>query len=141
MLRALIVEDQVDVRETLRLLLSLRGWEARAAADGLEGLQLALEWRPDAVVCDIGLPGMDGWRLGKQIRESLGASVRLVALTGYGLPADYQRSKEAGFEAHLVKPADPRELINLLSPPRKDSLHPDVESGPRGLFLACRARP
>jgi CheY-like chemotaxis protein len=112
--RVLVVEDQADLRDSLVLLLSVFGCQARAAADGLEGLRLALQWRPDVVISDIGLPGLDGWRLCRLLREAMGNSVLLVALTGYGLPADHKRSREAGFDAHLNKPADPPVLLRLL---------------------------
>src|SRR5262249_6955981 len=70
--RVRVGEDQADVRESLLLLLSCRGSEARGAADGAEGLRLALQWRPDAVISDIGLPPLDGWRLAEEVRSRLG---------------------------------------------------------------------
>src|SRR5262249_11807483 len=77
--RVLVVEDNDDVRESLCLLLSLSGYEVRKAADGAEGVRQALEWQPDAVVSDIGLPGLDGWELGRRVRAGLGRAVLLVA--------------------------------------------------------------
>jgi CheY-like chemotaxis protein len=112
--RVLVVEDNAVTRESLVLLLSVSGFDPRGAADGPEGLRQALEWRPDVVITDIGLPGLDGWQLGRAVREVLGQSVLLVALTGYGLPRDQQRSDGAGFDAHLTKPADPAALLELL---------------------------
>jgi CheY-like chemotaxis protein len=74
------------------------------------------EWRPDVVLCDIGLPGLDGYGVAREIRlNPTTARVRLLALTGYGEDEDRRRSSEAGFDAHLVKPADPAELSRLLS--------------------------
>jgi len=113
-LRVLVIEDNPDTRETLQLLLTLSGHETRTAADGLEGLRLALAWRPEAVIADIGLPGMNGWDVGRQTRAALGENVLLIALTGYGQPADCQRSLEAGFDAHLIKPAEVESLLGLL---------------------------
>jgi CheY-like chemotaxis protein len=108
------VEDNPDTRESLCLLLSLSGCEVRQAADGAEGLRLALGWRPDAVVSDIGMPGLDGWQVARRLRRALGPGVLLVALTGYGQDEDRRRSQEAGFDHHLNKPADPRDLLRLL---------------------------
>ena len=112
--RVLVVEDNTVTRESLVMLLSVSGFVARGAADGPQGLQQALDWRPDAVITDVGLPGLDGWQLGRLVREVLGASVLLVALTGCGLPRDQQRTDGAGFDAHLTKPADPAEILELL---------------------------
>jgi CheY-like chemotaxis protein len=80
----LVIEDNADTRESLCLLLSLSGCDVREAADGAEGLRRALLWCPDAVVCDIGMPGLDGWQVARRLRRALGPGVLLVALTGYG---------------------------------------------------------
>jgi CheY-like chemotaxis protein len=117
--RVLVVEDNHDARESLCLVLAARGWEVRDAADGAEGLRLALEWRPDAVVSDIGMPGLDGWELARCLRAALGAAVRLVALSGFSRPEDYRRSLGAGFDAHLAKPAEPDDLLAVLGPARR----------------------
>jgi two-component system, chemotaxis family, CheB/CheR fusion protein len=113
--RVLVVEDQDDVRESLLLLFSCRGYESRGAADGEEGLRLALAWRPEVVISDIGLPALDGWRLAEQVRRHLGGAGLLIALTGYALESDRRRSLQAGFDAHLAKPADPQVLLGLLA--------------------------
>ena len=110
----LVVEDQADGREALVRLLTLFGCEVRAAEDGAAGLSEALAWRPDAVVSDIGMPGMDGWALAERVRAQMGAAVLLIALTGYGAPGDVERTRRAGFDAHLTKPADPERLRGLL---------------------------
>jgi two-component system, chemotaxis family, CheB/CheR fusion protein len=112
--RVLVIEDEDDVRYALRLLLSLSGYEVREATDSREGVRLALEWRPDAVISDIGLPGSDGWEVGRRLRGRLGKGALLVALTAYDLDEDYRRSREAGFDHHLSKPADPEVLLRLL---------------------------
>jgi CheY-like chemotaxis protein len=117
--RVLVVEDNDDARESLCLVLAAHGWEVRAAAGGAEGVRLALDWRPDAVVSDIGLPGLDGWELARRLRAALGAAVRLVALSGFSRPQDCRRSLEAGFDAHLAKPAEPEDLLALLGPARR----------------------
>jgi two-component system, chemotaxis family, CheB/CheR fusion protein len=97
-------------------LLTLCGYEVHDAADGPSGLAEVLAWRPDAVVSDIGMPGMDGWALAERVRAQMGTAVLLIALTGYGAPDDVERSFRAGFDAHLTKPADPKRLLGLLSP-------------------------
>jgi two-component system, sensor histidine kinase len=114
--RVLLVEDNPDCRSTLSLLLKVYGYEVRAASDGRSGLREAMEWRPDAVVSDIGLPGLDGWQLAPLLRACLGGGAALVALTGYGSAGDLERSRLAGFDAHLVKPADIKELVAALGP-------------------------
>jgi CheY-like chemotaxis protein len=118
MARILVVEDHADTARTLSMLLRLKGHETRSAPDGPSGLAEALSWRPDCVVCDIGLPGMDGWQLGARLRAELGPSVVLVAVSGYCADADVERSREAGFDRHLAKPAEPAELLAALGPAR-----------------------
>src|SRR5262245_20898625 len=112
--RVLVVEDIPDARESLCLLLSLCGYEVREAADGAEGVRLALEWRPDAVVSDLGMPGLDGWEVARRLRDSMGDGVLLIAVSGYVKDEDRQRSQSAGFDHHLGKPADPGKLLGLL---------------------------
>jgi CheY-like chemotaxis protein len=112
--RVLVVEDNNDARESLCLLLSLSGYEAREAADGHDGVRQALGWRPDAVISDIGMPGLDGWQVARQVRDAMGEGVLLIALTGYCTDEDLQRSQAAGFDHHLAKPADPGKLLCLL---------------------------
>ncbi|MFO0846693.1 MAG: response regulator [Gemmataceae bacterium] len=114
--RVLVVEDRPDCRDTLSLLLSVLGYEVRAAPDGPSGLSEAQAWQPDCVVCDVGLPGLDGWQLGPRLRACLGGDAVLVALTGYGTEEDRERSRLAGFNAHLVKPASPPDLVAALGP-------------------------
>jgi CheY-like chemotaxis protein len=114
----LIIEDQADQREALRLALSLRGHTVMAAADGASGVTLARAERPDVVLVDIGLPQMDGYEVARRIRASeLGTSVRLIALTGYGQPQDRARAEEAGFDLHLVKPVEDQRLDQVLRHP------------------------
>lgn len=112
--RILIVEDQSDARETLKVLLGLHGHEVEVAGDGLEGLQKAVSFQPDVCVFDIGLPLCDGYQLARDVRATLGASPFLIALTAYGSAEDQQRSSSAGFNLHLVKPADPHQLCQLV---------------------------
>jgi PAS domain S-box-containing protein len=111
----LIIEDNDDARESLRLLLESLGHQVVDAGDGRHGVALALQARPDVVLVDLGLPGIDGYEVARAIRASgLGKRVRLVAVTGYGQKEDRRRSTEAGFDAHLVKPVSPTALTGVL---------------------------
>jgi signal transduction histidine kinase len=114
-LRILVVEDNADMREVLRKTLVGDGHRVEVADEGAAGLDLARSVRPDAVLVDIGLPDLDGYEVGRQIRAILGPSVGLIALTGYGQAQDRQRSQEAGFDAHLVKPVSARLLRETLA--------------------------
>ncbi|HEX3869379.1 MAG TPA: hybrid sensor histidine kinase/response regulator [Pirellulales bacterium] len=106
-LRVLVVDDNVDVARSLAILLKVSGHEVRIVHDGPSTLQAALEYLPNVILLDIGLPGLDGFEVAKQLRQqSALQDVVLVAMTGYGQEADLQLSKEAGFDHHLVKPVD-----------------------------------
>jgi CheY-like chemotaxis protein len=109
--RVLVVEDNEDSRATLRALLELWGHQVQEAADGVEGVRKALDWRPEAAVVDIGMPLLDGYGVARRVRAALGSRILLVALTAY---RDRQRALEAGFDEHLVKPAEPEHLARLL---------------------------
>ena len=114
--RVLLIEDNADVRDGLRLLLEEWGHPVEEAADGPSGVARALEVRPNVALVDVGLPGLDGYAVARRIRAAPGGEeIRLVALTGYGQPEDRRRAFEAGFDAHLVKPVDPDELLRLLN--------------------------
>jgi CheY-like chemotaxis protein len=112
--RILIIEDNPDGRETLRLLLQLWHHKIEVAVDGKEGIAKALAGRPDVALVDIGLPEMDGYQVATQLRQALGKTIRLIAMTGYGQFHDSRRAREAGFDQHLIKPVDPEELRQLL---------------------------
>jgi two-component system, sensor histidine kinase len=111
----LVVEDNADAREMLKTLLTLAGHRVHEAPDGPTGVRLALEVKPDVALVDIGLPGFDGYEVASRIRAALDGAIRLVALTGYGLPEDEKRAKDAGFDDHVVKPVDEGTLSRLLS--------------------------
>jgi len=113
----LVVEDNDDARMALCELLELGGHHVRAAADGVSGLASALASRPDIALVDVGLPGIDGYEVARRIRaaEVGGAHMKLVALTGYGLPEDRARALAAGFDVHLVKPVSMVALGKLLA--------------------------
>jgi two-component system, chemotaxis family, CheB/CheR fusion protein len=113
--RILVVDDNVDSAETLALLLSAFGHEVRTAYDGAKALESAHAFCPQVVLCDIGLPRIDGYEVARQLRQLPEmAHVLLVALTGYGQEEDRRRSQEAGFDHHFVKPVDPADLERLL---------------------------
>jgi signal transduction histidine kinase/CheY-like chemotaxis protein len=112
--RVLVIEDNPDGRETLRMMLEMWGHHVEVAADGQQGVEQALALRPEVALVDIGLPLLDGYEVARQVRAALGRNIFLVALTGYGQPHDHRRAFEAGFDAHLVKPAEPEELHELL---------------------------
>jgi PAS domain S-box-containing protein len=119
--RVLVVEDGEDAREMLRMVLTLTGHQVWDAADGRAALAILARERMDVAVVDIGLPGLSGYELAEAIRARPdGHRIFLVALTGFGRPADQRRALEAGFDAHLVKPVDPERLGALIdgSPPR-----------------------
>jgi PAS domain S-box-containing protein len=114
--RVLVVEDNRDSADSLRLLLEASGHEVRVAYSGPEGVRTATEWLPDVVVSDIGLPGLDGYALARRLRHQPGMeNALLAALTGYGAEEDRRRSREAGFDVHFVKPADPDALLRVLA--------------------------
>jgi CheY-like chemotaxis protein len=110
----LIIEDNVDGRESLRLLLSYLGHAVEVAADGVEGVQKALALQPDIALVDIGLPGLDGYQVARRIRAALGDDVILIAYTAYDSPDTEQQVIEAGFDAHLIKPIELSELAPWL---------------------------
>ena len=114
--RILIVEDNSDGRELLRMMLEAQGHEVHEAADGESAISQALALRPHAAIIDIGLPGIDGYTVAAQLRaaETPLADLQLIALTGYGTEQDRRRSAEAGFDAHLLKPVEPERLAQLL---------------------------
>ncbi|MCS0612019.1 response regulator [Massilia kyonggiensis] len=113
--RILLVDDNVDAMEMMAFLLAEMGYEAHTTADAGNLVQMALELRPDVIVLDIGLPGVDGYELARMLKQHPQlASTRLVAHTGYGSPEDRRKAQEAGFDAHLVKPAELEDLEKAL---------------------------
>jgi signal transduction histidine kinase/CheY-like chemotaxis protein len=114
--RVLVIEDQPDAREVLRLALQLEGHEVFEAVDGPCGIEAASRHQPDVAVIDIGLPGCDGYEVARQLRRmSDGETIFLVALSGFGQPEDRRRGEEAGFDVYLTKPIDPERLNALLT--------------------------
>jgi two-component system CheB/CheR fusion protein len=118
--RILVIEDNHDLADTMRLLLELAGHEVAVAYDGRSGLALAREFAPDVLFCDIGLPGLDGWELARSLRRERDWDGRLmVAVSGYGREEDRRTSLSAGFDMHLVKPVDPAHLNELAAGARR----------------------
>jgi CheY-like chemotaxis protein len=115
-LRILIVEDEKDGADILRTLLELVGYEIEVAYTGPEGVAKALRWRPEVVLCDIGLPGLDGYGVAQRLRRNPAtADTPLIAITAWGEEEDQRRGRDSGFDHYLVKPADPQQLLGLLA--------------------------
>ena len=114
--RILVVDDNRDGADSLTLTLQIMGNEVRTAYDGQEGMDTASEFRPGVLLLDIGLPKLNGYEVCRRIREqSWGKDVMLIAITGWGQDDDRRRSKEAGFDHHMVKPVDPQFLMKILA--------------------------
>jgi signal transduction histidine kinase/DNA-binding response OmpR family regulator len=114
--RILVIEDNLDAAESMRMLLTLAGHQVQVAGTGSAGVEAARQFHPEVVLCDIGLPGgMDGYAVARALRQDLELnSPYLIALTGYGQAGDKDRSRQAGFDVHLIKPVDYGELERLL---------------------------
>jgi two-component system CheB/CheR fusion protein len=114
--RVLVVEDNVDAADSLREALELDGHQAQVAYDGPAALAIARALRPDIVICDIGLPGMDGYEVARAFRaDEVLKSSYLIALSGYARPEDLQRATEAGFDRHVAKPSSLEKLEHVLA--------------------------
>jgi len=115
LLRILVVDDNRDSADSLRLMLGLYGYDVTVAYSGPDGVQAAKNCQPDVVLCDIGLPGLDGYGVARKLRDNpITAKARLIAVTAYGQDEDRRRSHAAGFEYHLVKPVDPTVLLRVV---------------------------
>ncbi len=122
--RILVVDDNRMSADSMAKLLELTGHEAHTAYDGLEAVAAAATFRPDVILLDIGLPKLNGYEAARKIREQpWGKNIVMVALTGWGQDEDRQKSKEAGFNGHLVKPVELTALMKLL-----EELHPTAGS-------------
>ena len=113
--RILVVDDNHDSALSLAMMLSIMGHETRTAHDGESAVETAESFLPDVVLLDIGLPKLNGYEVAQRIREkSWGASMFLIAVTGWGQEEDRQRSSEVGLNVHMVKPVEPAALEKLL---------------------------
>jgi CheY-like chemotaxis protein len=114
--RVLLVEDNADVADMLGAYLQQLGHEVIQARDGRAGLEAALQEHPEVIVCDIGLPGLDGYEIARRVRQAPAPhACLLIAISGYGDSIDRERARKAGFDHHLTKPADPVQLSELIA--------------------------
>jgi DNA-binding response OmpR family regulator len=109
-----VIDDNTDIADSLAMLLALDGFEVVTAYDGLNGLEAILREQPFAAVVDIGLPGISGYEVATKAKGALGATVRLIAVTGWGQHADKATAFRAGFDNHLTKPAAPEDIVALV---------------------------
>lgn len=114
--KILVVDDNQDAARMLSMMLKVLGNEVATAFDGIEAIERAAQFQPAVILMDLGMPRMNGYEAAKRIREAPGGSdILLVALTGWSQEEDKQRTEEAGFDHHLVKPVEPQALQSLLS--------------------------
>jgi CheY-like chemotaxis protein len=114
-LRVLVADDNVDNVETLALMLQLHGHEVASAHDGVEAVAAAERFRPQVALLDLGMPGMNGYDVCRALRAlPFGGEVCIVAITGWGQEEDRRRTRESGFDHHLVKPVDFADIARLL---------------------------
>jgi CheY-like chemotaxis protein len=115
-LRLLLVDDSVDAATAMSLLLESDGYDVRIAHEAVHALEIAAQFEPEIVLLDLGLPGMDGFQLAQEMRKRAAtANALLIAVTGYGQAADRQRTHEAGFDHHLVKPVSSDEIQRVIA--------------------------
>ena len=113
--RVLVVDDNVDAAKSLGMLLELSGQQVSIAHDGHEGIQKAKDFRPELVLLDIGMPGMDGYEVCRRLRQDKATRDSiLIAITGWGLEEDRERALQEGFDCHLVKPVELNTLVKML---------------------------
>jgi len=118
--RILVVDDLAASAETLMTLLEMEGFEVKVASEGVSALKIAEDFRPDVVLLDIGLPGMNGFEVAHRLRNQVWSrDMLLIALTGYGEAESRSRSTQAGFDFHMVKPADVNLLLSMLADPQQ----------------------
>lgn len=129
-IRVIVADDVRDSADTIAELLAGHGLETRAVYDGREAIRVAESWEPDGAVLDLGLPGVSGFEVARQLRGRYGSKVRLVAYTGWAGDSDRKRAMDAGFDGFLVKPADPPTILLALglssAGPVRRSVHPLV---------------
>ena len=113
--RVLLVEDNDDAREMMKVALALAGHEVHEAVDGPRAVEAAMALKPDVALIDVGLPEIDGYEVARRIRGRVGAGMQLVAITGYGQAEDRRRAADAGFDVHLTKPVTPERLLEVVA--------------------------
>ena len=115
-MRVLVVDDNKDAADSVALLLRHKGHDVRVAYSSESALETAAEFRPEAALLDIGLPRIDGYELARRLRESSETNhMAIIAITGYGRDTDLQVARDAGFDAHLVKPVEPAQMEQTLA--------------------------
>ncbi|MBC8090229.1 MAG: PAS domain-containing protein [Phycisphaerae bacterium] len=118
--RILVVDDNADSATSMSMMLNFLGHDTRTANDGIRGLELAEQFKPGVCLLDIGMPNLNGFEMAQRIRaEPWGKNILLIAISGWGQEHDQERSRDAGFDMHFVKPIDPATLTSVLSAPRK----------------------
>ena len=120
-MKVLVADDNPDVVESLRMILTTLGGTVHVAHDGTAALEVAKRVRPHAAILDIGMPGLSGYEVARAVRKHFGdtTSCLLIALTGWGQDEDRKRAHEAGFDIHLTKPVDPNQLLAALARPAR----------------------
>lgn len=114
--RVLIVDDHADAAESLAIVLSTEGYEVRTCADGADAYRTIASWRPRVALIDLDLPTLGGLEIARRTRAlAFGNELLLAAVTGYGRDSDLESSRQAGFDAHLVKPVDPEDVLRWLA--------------------------
>jgi CheY-like chemotaxis protein len=113
-IRVLVIDDSRDGADIMGMLIEGQGAQVRVAYDGAAGIRAAMDFRPGAILLDIGMPDMDGYETCRRLRAEIGREVSIIALTGWGQEQDRSRAFEAGFDAHLTKPADPQQLAETI---------------------------
>lgn len=142
--RVLVVDDNVDSAQSMSLLLGLEGYQVECAYDGEEALQRAARFHPHVVLLDLGLPRFSGYEVARRLRGEgsdveVDPSLLLVAVSGYGRERDRQAAREAGFDLHLTKPADPDEVLRVLAD-RRALRGASIASGAAGQSIDTDAR-
>jgi CheY-like chemotaxis protein len=113
-LEILVIEDNLDEARSIAGVLEMEGHRVHVATDGRAGIAKAHELKPEVILCDIGLPDVDGYQVARTLRVDERSSARLIALTGYARPEDRRRAREAGFDAHIAKPPSLEALLDML---------------------------
>jgi two-component system, chemotaxis family, CheB/CheR fusion protein len=115
-LRVLVVDDNVDSASSIAMILRIQGYDVCSAYSGEDALRTAVEFRPDIILLDIGLPIMDGYEVARRLRRKPQfKNTRLVAITGYGQESDRWKAREVGFDQHLLKPITPKDLLDVIA--------------------------
>jgi CheY-like chemotaxis protein len=126
--RIIVADDLRDSADTVAELLAAQGMEARAVYDGRQAIALAESWKPDGAVLDLGLPGLTGYEVARELRNRFGKEIRLVAYTGWAADRVRDEAMEAGFDGFLVKPAHPAELLLALGKPVSDLIRRSIDA-------------